>query len=63
MSWNPQLDRTMQPPLIAGSQAARLTLAIRERPPPDITAKLLPVAASSLATRLQNFGSALLQAK
>jgi hypothetical protein len=38
MSWNGKLDRTMQPPLIAGSQAARLTLCRQWQPAAEVTA-------------------------
>jgi hypothetical protein len=45
------LVRTMLPCIIAGSQAARPSLCLWRLPVPEITAKLLPVTASSLASR------------
>jgi Putative transposase/Transposase zinc-binding domain len=47
MSWNSPLKRTMPHCFTAGSQTARPSLCLRRLPVQEITAKTLPVAASS----------------
>ena len=54
MSWNQKLDRTMPPPLAAGSQAARPTLCIQWQPVAELTAGAAAFSALFSGKRADN---------